>query len=139
MTDLGTFGTNSNAFAINSEGQIVGRSRLNRTTVHAFLWENGGPMVDLNTLIPANSSLQLEEAFNINDRGEITGLGAPPGVPSVPDAIGLHPFLLIPCSAGETEGCEDNGVGTAAARRCPKVVSHLSGGKSGGRAFSPSG
>ena len=39
---------------------------------HAFIWENGGPMVDLNTLIPANSGLELEEAFNINDRGEIT-------------------------------------------------------------------
>jgi len=44
---------------------------------HAFLWENGGPMVDLNTLIPAGSSLQLVFAFAINDRGEIVGAGEP--------------------------------------------------------------
>jgi probable HAF family extracellular repeat protein len=114
LADLGTLGTNSQAFAINSEGQIVGRSKVQSKTFHAFLWEKGGPMIDLNTLIPANSSLQLEEAFDINDRGEISGLGAPPGVLPVPDGVGLHPFLLIPCDAGETQGCEDNAVGTPA-------------------------
>ena len=50
----------------------------------AFLWENGGPMVDLNTLIPPNSGLTLVQAFSINDRGEIAGIGVPPGV-AVPD------------------------------------------------------
>ena len=98
LTDLGTFGTNSTAFQINSSHQIVGASRIDAQNNHAFLSENGGPIIDLNTLIASNpSSLTLVGAFNINDRGEITGLGAPPGVPPTgTDAPGLHPFLLIP-------------------------------------------
>jgi probable HAF family extracellular repeat protein len=109
MTDLGTLGSTSHAEAINSKGQVVGRSRIgaiDNPLQHAFLWEHGGPMVDLNTLIPANSSLELEEAFNINDRGEITGLGSPSGVPPSSEGVGLHTFLLIPCGEG-TEGCGD--------------------------------
>jgi probable HAF family extracellular repeat protein len=107
MTDLGALGTQSTAFQINSKHQIVGASRIDDETVHAFLWETGGPMVDLNDLIPANSSLQLVVAFNINDRGEITGLGAPPGVvPFGSDVPGLRPFLLIPCKSDIS--CENN-------------------------------
>jgi len=108
-TDLGTLGGNSTAFQINSRHQIVGASRLNPTTNHAFLWENGGPMIDLNTLVAANpSGLTLVCAFNINGRGEITGLGAPPGVvPQGCSAPGLHPFLVIPCGAGTSQSCED--------------------------------
>jgi probable HAF family extracellular repeat protein len=38
--------------------------------IHAFLWEKG-VLTDLNTLIPANSGLQLIEAFGINAHGQI--------------------------------------------------------------------
>ena len=114
MTDLGTLGVSSTALQINSRHQIIGASRVDADTVHAFLWENGGPMIDLNDLIPVNSSLQLVIGFNINDRGEITGLGAPPGVPpSGGNAPGLHPFLLIPCGANTSESCEESGPSTA--------------------------
>jgi probable HAF family extracellular repeat protein len=108
LTDLGTLGTNSTAFQINSMHQIVGASRLDPQTNHAFLWEKGGPMVDLNTLIAVNpSGLTLVGAFNINDRGEITGLAAPPGVPPTgTDAPGLHPFLLVPCGEGTSQSCD---------------------------------
>ena len=53
MTDLGTVGTDpcSRASAINSNGQIVGGSSDCTTFLHAYLWENGGPMIDLNTLV----------------------------------------------------------------------------------------
>src|SRR5262249_50534953 len=99
MTDLGTFGSTSFATTINSKGQIVGRSRIGAITnplQHAFLWENGGPMIDLNTLIPANSPLLLIDAEYINDHGEIAGSGL--------DVDGnVHAFLLIPCGRG-TEG-----------------------------------
>jgi probable HAF family extracellular repeat protein len=110
--DLGTLGGNSTAVQINSRHQIVGASRLDPTTNHAFLWENGGPMIDLNTLVAANpSGLTLVCAFNINDRGEITGLGAPPGVvPSGCGNPGQHPFLLIPCGEGTSQSCEDPSV-----------------------------
>jgi probable HAF family extracellular repeat protein len=110
ITDLGTLGVSSTALQINSRHQVIGASRVDENTVHAFLWEDGGPLIDLNDLIPSNSSLQLVTAFNINDRGEITGLGAPPGVaPSSGDASGLHPFLLIPCGANTSESCDENG------------------------------
>jgi hypothetical protein len=32
-------------------------------------------MLDLNSLLPANSGWVLEEAFGINDAGQITGMG----------------------------------------------------------------
>jgi len=71
--------TCSVANAINSEGQIVGVSRAcDFSVLNAFLWENGS-IVDLSALVPPNSALHLTEAFAINDRGEITGVGVPSG------------------------------------------------------------
>ena len=50
--------------------QVVGASRLSLETgeLRAFLWENGGPLIDLKTLIPADSALNLVGAERINDR-----------------------------------------------------------------------
>jgi probable HAF family extracellular repeat protein len=116
MTDLGTLDGSSHATAINSRGQIVGYFRLTDRTDppfrHPFIWEKGGPMLDLNTLIPANSGLELVAADNINERGEIVGVGVP--ARCFVDFCG-HLFLLIPCAASDTQGCEDNGEGTNAA------------------------
>ena len=98
ITDLGNLGITSFAHGINSKGQVVGASRVSPvpSQISAFLWEKGGPMIDLNTLIPANSSLHLVVARRINDRGEIYGVGVPPGV-SVDDVDTLgHAFVLIP-------------------------------------------
>lgn len=114
MTDLGTLGSTSHAEAINAAGQVVGRSRLGSEVSvlqHAFLWEQGGPMIDLNTLIPADSSLQLIDAVNINERGEILVVELPSGVE--PGGGNGRLALLVPC-AGEEEACEDSpGVATA--------------------------
>jgi probable HAF family extracellular repeat protein len=93
-TDLGNLGGTSTAHAINEKGQIVGASRALDGNPHAFLWENGGPMVDLNALIPSNSSLQLQFANYISDPGEIAGVGVPAGCNSVNDGCG-HAFVLI--------------------------------------------
>jgi probable HAF family extracellular repeat protein len=114
MTDLGTLSGDcfSVAVAINSGSQIVGQSfSCDFSTARAFIWENGS-MTDLNTLIPPNSSLQLVIGFNINDRGEIVGVGTPPGVQDF--HFGGRLFLLIPCDEdhGDSE-CEDEGEGTA--------------------------
>jgi probable HAF family extracellular repeat protein len=98
MIDLGNLGATSFAHAINSKGQVVGASRVSfvPSQISAFLWEKGGPMIDLNTLIPAGSPLHLTFAEHINDRGEISGTGVPPGV-NVDDIGTLgHAFLLIP-------------------------------------------
>lgn len=104
MTDLGNLGQTSFAFAINSKGQVVGHSLANDGTFHAFLWEKRGPMLDLNVFVPQEGSslALLTDAFNINDRGEIIGIGFPPGVP--PGEVGSHVFLLIPCG-DESENC----------------------------------
>jgi probable HAF family extracellular repeat protein len=100
MTDLGNLGQTSNAYGINSKNQVVGHSLINDGTFRAFLWENRGPMIDLNTLVPANSSLLLTDAFNINDQGEITGIG-------VLASGDTHAYLLMPCDDKHPGECED--------------------------------
>ena len=114
MIDLGTFpeDTSSNAYFVNLRGQVVGTSEDRAHMVigvgeHAFLWENGGPMVDLNTLIPAGSSLDLTYAVAINERGEIAGFGVPPGVlPEEYETKG-HAYILIPCDDDHLGNCEN--------------------------------
>jgi len=104
-TDLGAVPGDcfSRALAINAHGQVVGNSfSCNGDFQHAFLWENGS-IVDLNTLIPADSGLQLVDTEDINDRGEIPGTGVPPSNVSTQG----HAFLLIPVCADGTEGCAD--------------------------------
>jgi probable HAF family extracellular repeat protein len=76
MTDLGTVAgdTSSYAESINPGGQIVGPSCNSQGACRAFVWENGGPMVDLNTLVPP-SNLYLTVAYAISDSGEIYAIG----------------------------------------------------------------
>ena len=89
MKDLGNLGKTSHAYKINSRGQIVGGSRINDAgEIHAFLWENGGPMIDLNALIPSGSPLQLTLGFSMNDRGEI---GSKFGTRPISATIGYPP------------------------------------------------
>jgi probable HAF family extracellular repeat protein len=103
MTDIGTIGSDpaSQANSINSRGQVVGATFDNATTVdiHGFLWEDGGPIVDLNTLVPPGSGATITSAVDINDRGEI----AANGFLANGDA---RAFLLIPCDENHA-GVED--------------------------------
>jgi probable HAF family extracellular repeat protein len=104
MTDLGTLASDlcSIANAINSKGQIVGLSSDCGAVDHAFLWQNGGPIVDLSLLVLPGSDVTLFDAVTINDRGEIGGLG------TLPDGDS-HAVLLIPCDGNhaDTEGCSN--------------------------------
>ena len=96
------------AHTINSEGQVVGlAASCDGSVVRAFLWEKGS-MVDLNTLIAPGSGLQLASAADINDRGEIDGIGVPPGVPTGNFVTEGRGFLLIPCDENHpnVEGCD---------------------------------
>jgi len=82
MTDLGTVSGDSLsvAFGINAGGQVVGCSGSSETgaCLHAFLWENGGPMVDLNALVEPPSNLQLLWGYAVADSGEILAYGTLP-------------------------------------------------------------
>ena len=82
---------------INNRGQVVGQScdanpLTSQTPPHcrAYLWQ-AGKMLDLNSLIPADSPLSLIFGYGINDAGEITGFGIEKGTGDI------HGFLLIPC------------------------------------------
>jgi probable HAF family extracellular repeat protein len=105
IIDLGTADGDACSIAqvINSENQVVGLSdeACDGIVLHASLWENGGPAVDLNTFVPPGSGLQLTQATSINDRGEIAGWA------STSDGNN-HGFLLIPCDEhqGDRE-CKD--------------------------------
>jgi probable HAF family extracellular repeat protein len=92
MADLGTADGDACSFAtsINSKSQIVGAGTDCSVELQALLWEDGGPAVDLNTLIPPNPDLVLFEAAYVNDQGEIAAFGALSNVD-------VHAFVLIPC------------------------------------------
>jgi len=126
MTDLGTLAGDpcTRANWINAQRQIVGNSSDCTIPFHAILWENGGPPIDLNTLIPPNSSLQLTNALGINDRGEIAGRGLPAGCQLVDVDFCGHAFLLIPCGHDHPNGkeCEDNPGDLAPVTQRPMVM-----------------
>jgi probable HAF family extracellular repeat protein len=90
--------------SINTREQVIGYGNI------PFLWEDGGPWVDLNTLVPPNSGITLYETTHINDRGEIAVQG--------PDVNGNnHAVLLIPCDENHpgVEGCDYSLVDAATA------------------------
>jgi probable HAF family extracellular repeat protein len=74
MVDLGTLGgTQSDASAVNENGQVVGLSfhQLGANSVfdrHAFSWTAGGGMIDLGTL-----GGTLSDARAVNENGQIVG------------------------------------------------------------------
>lgn len=88
--------TASEAHGINSQGEIVGwsagSSRAKAESVEtekyrAFLYRDH-KMIDLNSLLPADSGWELTKANGINDLGQIVGVGKRQGKE--------HAFLLSP-------------------------------------------
>ncbi len=77
LVDLGSLGGSySSGLDINSSGEVVGDSLLAGDAVdHAIVYTSASGMVDLNTLIPANSGWELDYASGVNDLGQITGQG----------------------------------------------------------------
>ena len=106
--DLGTVPGDpcSRGRGLKSRGQVVGGSSDCHNFLHAFVCDEGGPMLDLNTLIAPDSGFQLTNAFNINDRGEILAKADPIGVVPIDDQDLGHLVLLIPCDRDEEPGCD---------------------------------
>ena len=116
MMDLGTLYpecisnvTGSTAYGGNSKTQVVGSSWCDNVAAAAFLWEKGGPMVDLNSLITPSSDMRLVFGLTINGNGEITGVGFLPNG-------NARDFLLMPCDDDHpiAEGCDYSTVDTSA-------------------------
>ncbi len=94
--DLGTVGQDacSQAYGINSSKQVVGNSAGSGQcdafqNGRAFLWEKGGPMVDLNALVKNPSDLRFYWAVYISDSGEIVGNATLPNGD-------IHLVVLVP-------------------------------------------
>lgn len=85
----------SAAFGLNEVDQIVGFALVFDSACsincspepHAISWTNGASL-DLNLLLPPNSSWQLQYAYSVNVHGAIVGQGLHEGVATA--------FLLIP-------------------------------------------
>jgi probable HAF family extracellular repeat protein len=116
IVDLGTLEGDCASFALanNAQGQILGESySCDGPVQRTFLWDKG-EIIDLNSVIPVGSNLQLAWATNINDRGEIVGRGLPLGCHEDEQSRTCgHAFLLVPCDGAGIEGCQGNAVEAA--------------------------
>ena len=91
MQDLATIPGDYASVAVgaNDRGEVVGASVDKNGNPRAFLRRNG-MMIDLNTLLPANSPIYALVAQFINASGEIAGFGVNGGGQT-------HAFLATPC------------------------------------------
>ncbi len=93
MRDLGTVGDDTCSLAKfeNEHDQVVGTSGEcgGEFEKHAFISEDGQPMIDLNTLVAPGSGITITDGESINDRGEIAGSGVLPNGDH-------HAIVLIP-------------------------------------------
>ena len=131
ITDLGTLHGEacSRGRGLNARGQVVGGSSDCRNFLHAFIWEEGRTMLDLNELIAPGSGWQLTSAFDINDRGEILAKAAPVGFTPNDDADLGHLVLLVPCEDASESACGADSPGGAgnSAQNTSRSVSHGTG------------
>ncbi len=108
---------NSVANGANNSHEVVGASGdqiFDVSPNRAVLWQ-GGTGTDLNSLIPANSTLYLLWAFGINDTGQIVDQGA--------TASGeAHPFLLTPTASDSSTLGKRNDHGAPVT--IPAIVRH---------------
>ena len=97
------------ATGVNNFAQIVGTSFAANGSSRVFLWQDG-TLYDLNTLVQTNAPLYLLATGDINDNGEITGMGCV----VVDGACGsvLHTFVAIVAPAGVAQGSSQSERGT---------------------------
>ncbi len=98
MQDLGTLPGDilSVGNSINERGELVGESDDADGNARAYVRQNGR-MMDLNTLIPANSPLFLLCGLSINSSGQIAGFG-------MTKDGDVHAYLATPTSGEDVSG-----------------------------------
>ncbi|MGZ8219084.1 hypothetical protein [Methylomagnum sp.] len=92
VVDIGHLGGGeTDLYALNAAGQAVGWSKVTPwDATHAIIYRDGS-LLDLNALIEPTAGWLLAKANDINDRGEIIGMGLFEG--------SWHAFLLRPGGA----------------------------------------
>lgn len=117
MSDLGTLGgSTSRAQAINDAGEVVGTSQIAAGGVeqHAFIWDAGAGLRDLNELTPQAGLWTIVSAQDINAGGHILVTAERAG----PDGAAVtRPFILTPAAPDE----DDDGVAFLD-DNCPSVA-----------------
>ena len=108
LINLGTVGTDdrSTAVSINNKGLIVGYTfGSDGSEIRAFISDQGGSLVDLNTLIRKPHGLNVLAAYYINDSNEIVGF-------ALTSTGEIHPVVLIPENEADrlADGHESNAV-----------------------------
>ncbi len=71
----------SRAEAISDSGEVVGNLFTGFTSAGAFYWTREGGMINLNEFLPEGSNWVIESALDMNDNGQIIGLGRLDGAP----------------------------------------------------------
>lgn len=125
ISDLGTLpgDATSSGISINNNGQIVGLGS------RAILWDSGA-LTDLNTLVsgPPFSPLYLLQAYDINDRSEIVGVG-------LTITGELHAFLAVPCDEHhvDVEECHNDTAFNSSEMATQSVPTDMTGDSLAGR------
>ena len=86
-------GSGSEANAINDYGIVVGEAKTASNAQHAIIYDSSHGLRDLNDLIPQGGGWELISATDINDAGQIVGVGRINGL--------TRAFLLTPTDPGQ--------------------------------------
>lgn len=111
------------ANAVNNHGDIVGNalvvpfSQSGVNTYTGFLYSDG-ELQDLNSLLACDAGWEIQQAQDINDAGEIVGVGIFEGE--------IRAYKLIP-TGGAIESCEDSGSGASGGGSVPVSMIFLLG------------
>lgn len=74
-TPSGPGNVDGQALDVNRHGVVVGTFEVAPGVTHAFVWEEGPGLRDLNALVRARGGVELQSALHLSDSGWIAGIG----------------------------------------------------------------
>jgi probable HAF family extracellular repeat protein len=115
------------ATGINARGQVIGTSFAASGASRAFLWQEGR-IYDLNTLVPADSTLYMVGTGDINDQGDITGQACV----IASGCTVFHTFVAIPAPGAAASASQSEGERASMTVADPRILrQHLHLGRTG--------